>query len=142
MKSNEGESALKSPSKIQKREVENLRKKVFKIQKGGNISLQEWLEDLQENQMKVIKEAQKVQGDFMKPMLEEQRQVDAAEQETDRVFFAARKFIYTNVNLFVSYTDMCLQDTLVTVGRCSKKLLFWISRSNPLKNNCKGFICW
>ena len=97
MKSNEGESALKSPSKIQKREVENLRKKVFKIQKGGNISLQEWLEDLQENQMKVIKEAQKVQGDFMKPMLEEQRQVDAAEQETDRQFFLQLGSLFTQM---------------------------------------------
>ena len=84
-----------------------------------------------------------MQGDFIKPILEEQRQVDAAERQKDRQtdFFAARKFIYTIVNLFISYTDVCLH-TLVAVGRCSKKSLFWISRSNPLKNNCEGFIFW
>ena len=57
--------------------------------------LQEWLVDLEEIQMKALKEAQKMQGYFMKPMLEEQRQVDVAERKKDRraVFFAAEKFI-------------------------------------------------
>ena len=36
--------------------------------------------------MKALEEAQKRQQDFMKTMLQEQRQIDAAEREKDRQF--------------------------------------------------------
>ena len=36
--------------------------------------------------MKALEEAQKRQQDFMKTMLQEQRQMDAAEREKDRQF--------------------------------------------------------
>ena len=39
-----------------------------------------------EIQMKVLEEAQETQQDFMKAMLEEQRQMDAAEREKDKTF--------------------------------------------------------
>ena len=37
--------------------------------------------------MKELEEAQKTQQDFMKTMLQEQRQMNAAEREKDRQFF-------------------------------------------------------
>ena len=88
MKSTEAESPLKSPSKIRKSKVENLRKKnPSKSRKRENISLQERLAELQEVQMKALEEAQKRQQDFMKNMLEEECQMDAAEREKKGNFY-------------------------------------------------------
>ena len=57
-------------------EVENLRKKnPSKSRKSENISLQERLADLKEVQMEALEEAQKRKQDFMKTMLEKQRQI-------------------------------------------------------------------
>ena len=57
-----------------------------KSRKIENISLQERLVDLQEVQMKALEEAQKRKQDFMKTMLEEQRQMNADEREKNRQF--------------------------------------------------------
>ena len=62
------------------------KKNPSKSRKIENISLQERLADLQEVQMKALEEAQKRKQDFMKTMLEEQRQMDAAEREKNRQF--------------------------------------------------------
>ena len=87
MKSTEAESPLKSPSKIGKSKVENLRKKnPSKSRKRENISLQERSAELQEVQMKALEEAQKRQQD-MKNMLEEECQMDAAEREKTGNFY-------------------------------------------------------
>ena len=60
MKSTEGESPLKSPRKIRKKEAENLgEENPSKSRKSENIFLQERLVDLQEVQMKVRKEVQR-----------------------------------------------------------------------------------
>ena len=48
--------------------------------------MQERVVDLQEVQMKALEEAQNRQLGFMKTMLEEQRQMDAAEREKGRQF--------------------------------------------------------
>ena len=48
--------------------------------------MQERLADLKEVQMEALEEAQKRQQDFMKTMLEKQRQMDAAEREKDKQF--------------------------------------------------------
>ena len=78
---------MKSPSKIRKSEVKKLgQQNPSKSRKSQNISLQERLVDLQEVHMKALEEAQKRQRDFMKTMLEEQRQMDAVEREKDRQF--------------------------------------------------------
>ena len=60
------------------------KKNPLKSRKSENILLQERLVDLQEVQMKALEEAQKRQRDFMKTMLEEQRQMYAAEREKHR----------------------------------------------------------
>ena len=48
--------------------------------------MQERLADLKEVQMEALEEAQKRQQDFMKTMLEKQRQMDAAERGKDKQF--------------------------------------------------------
>ena len=48
--------------------------------------LQERLVDLQEVQIKAVEETQKRQQDFIKTMLEEQRQIHLAERQKDRKF--------------------------------------------------------
>lgn len=51
-----------------------------------NTSLHERLLDLQKVQMKALEDGQKRQQDFMKIILEEQRQMDAAQLEKDGQF--------------------------------------------------------
>lgn len=48
--------------------------------------LQERLVDLQEVQIKAVEETQKRRQDFIKTMLEEQRQIHLAERQKDRKF--------------------------------------------------------
>lgn len=81
IKSTEAESLLNSLSKIQKSELQNLRKKSLEIHN-------EWkrLLDLQKVQMKALEDGQKRQQDFMKIILEEQRQMDAAQLQKDGQF--------------------------------------------------------
>ena len=62
------------------------KKNPSKSKESENISLQERVVDLQEVQMKALEEAQNRQLGFMKTMLEEQRQMDAAEREKGRQF--------------------------------------------------------
>ena len=64
----------------------NVKKTPSRSRKCENRSLQDRLVDLQEIQMKALEDAQKRQQDFIKTMLEEQRQMDSAEQEEDRQF--------------------------------------------------------
>lgn len=51
-----------------------------------NTSLHERLLDLQKVQMKALEDGQKRQQDFMKIILEEQRQMDAAQLQKDGQF--------------------------------------------------------
>ena len=51
-----------------------------------NTSLHERLLDLQKVQMKALEDGQKRQQDFMKIILEEQRQMDAAQLDKDGQF--------------------------------------------------------
>ena len=60
------------------------KKNPLKSRKSENILLQERLVDLQEVKMKALEEAQKRQRDFIKTMLEGQRQMYAAEREKHR----------------------------------------------------------
>ena len=57
-----------------------------KSTKSENTSLHERLLDLQKVQMKALEDGQKRQQDFMKIILEEQRQMDAAQLEKDGQF--------------------------------------------------------
>ena len=140
IKSTEAVSLLNSLSKIQKSELQNLRKKSLEIDK-------EWEYIVARTVTRLAKSSNESVGGWAKKAagLHENHTGRATPngcspiRERRAVFTAARKCICTKINPLVWYIGLCLiclQDTVYS-SRCKvfQKLVFWISRSKLLKNN-------